>query len=97
MKLVSLVLLIFSPCLKADEKKVISIREPIPFSVDMVSEIEEKIEKSQVEVKDKRSVIKFRTNNIKAEVFNPALQFKSSLPKLKASYSQPTVPKVLKD
>ena len=97
MKFMFLVISMFSLNLRAEESRVISIREPIPFNIKIVGEIEEKIEKSRFPVQDKKSTLTFKTKDVKAVIFNPRIPFKLNAPQLKPSYSQPHVPKVLKD
>ena len=97
MKFMFLIISMFSMNVRAEESRVISIREPIPFNIKVVDEIEEKIEKSRFPVQDKKSTLTFKTKDVKAAIFNPRIPFKMKAPKLKPSYSQPNVPKVLKD
>lgn len=97
MKIIYLVLSICSLKAVAEESRVISIREPIPFNIKIVDEIEEKIEKSRVQVEDKKSTLSFKAKEVKAAIFNPRIPFELNAPQLQPSYSQPIIPKVLKD
>ena len=97
MKYLFLFLVLVPSKIFAEENTVITIREPIPFNVETVGEIEQKIEKSKLPVANKKSTLKFKTNVVKANVFNPRMPFKMKAPTLKPSYSQPLIPKVLKD